>query len=145
MDVIITIGSGIDTWLNRPIPRSAITNAKPTAAAGNSSRSNRVSSRAIAIFADQRTSRSQRRDRRGHNAITPLDLSWHQHPPCFLGVGEIDFLYASSARYAGELQDRGISLTNKIYPGAPHGFLNQRHARTPILKQDVLAFLAANP
>jgi len=78
------------------------------------------------------------------NAITPLDFSWYQHPPCFLGVGDIDFLYASSARYAAELQDRGISLTHKIYPGAPHGFLNQRHAQTPILKQDVLEFLAAN-
>jgi acetyl esterase/lipase len=78
------------------------------------------------------------------NAITPLDLDWLEHPPCFLGVGDIDFLYASSARYARELQARDVSLTHKVYPGAPHGFLNQRHAQTPKLKQDVLEFLAAN-
>ncbi len=78
------------------------------------------------------------------NAITPLDIDWRQHPPCFLAVGDIDFLYESSSRYAGELEERGIALTHKIYPGAPHGFFNYNHAQTPRLRQDVLEFLAAN-
>ncbi len=75
------------------------------------------------------------------HAITPMDLDWHRHPPCFLGVGDIDFLFASSERYALELQKRGVPMTHKIYPGAPHGFFNFRHAQTPALKQDILEFL----
>ena len=43
---------------------------------------------------------------------------------------------------AGELEKRGIPMVHKIYPGAPHGFLNMRHKQTPALKQDILEFLA---
>jgi acetyl esterase/lipase len=78
-------------------------------------------------------------------AITPMDMDWHNHPPCFLGVGDIDFLYESSARYAAELGSRGKLLTHKTYPGAPHGFFNFAHRQTPQLKQDVLEFLSAVP
>jgi len=76
-------------------------------------------------------------------AITPMDLTWQNHPPCFLGVGDIDFLYDSSDLYARELQTRGIPIVHKIYPGAPHGFFNMRHKQTPSLKQDVLDFINA--
>ncbi|MDP7661384.1 MAG: alpha/beta hydrolase [Gammaproteobacteria bacterium] len=75
------------------------------------------------------------------SAITPMDLEWTNHPPCFLGVGDIDFLVESSARYATELGQRNITLTHKIYPGAPHGFFNYEHEQTPQLRQDVLEFL----
>jgi acetyl esterase len=74
-------------------------------------------------------------------AITPMDLEWKHHPPCFLGVGDIDFLHDSSELYARELENRGIPVTHKIYPGAPHGFFNMRHEQTPALKRDVLGFL----
>jgi acetyl esterase/lipase len=77
-------------------------------------------------------------------AITPMDLDWQDHPPCFLGVGDIDFLRDSSDLYAGELGRRGIVFEHKIYPGAPHGFFNMRHAQTPGLKRDVLSFLDSN-
>jgi acetyl esterase len=77
-------------------------------------------------------------------AITPMDLDWQNHPRCFLGVGDIDFLRDSSDLYARELQHRGIPVEHRIYPDAPHGFFNMRHAQTPTLKRDVLAFLAAN-
>lgn len=76
-------------------------------------------------------------------AITPMDLDWKNHPPCFLGVGDIDFLFDSSDRYVRELRCRGIPVTHKIYPQAPHGFFNMKHAQTPTLKQDVLEFLAS--
>ena len=76
-------------------------------------------------------------------AITPMDLDWKNHPPCFLGVGDIDFLFDSSDRYVRELGCRGIPVTHKIYPHAPHGFFNMQHAQTPVLKQDVLEFLAS--
>ena len=77
------------------------------------------------------------------NAITPMDLAWKNHPPCFLGGGDIDFLCGSSDFYAQELESRGIPVERKIYPQAQHGFLNMRHEQTPVLKQDVLQFLAA--
>ena len=76
-------------------------------------------------------------------AITPMDLIWKDHPPCFLGVGDIDFLCDSSDLYVRELRDRGIPVVHKIYRSAPHGFFNMRHKQTPALKQDVLDFLAA--
>ncbi len=77
------------------------------------------------------------------NAITPMDLDWKSHPPCFLGGGDIDFLCDSSDCYARELESRGIPVERKIYPQAQHGFFNMRHKQTPVLKQDVLQFLAA--
>jgi acetyl esterase len=77
-------------------------------------------------------------------AITPMDLAWKTHPPCFLGGGDIDFLRDSSDLYARKLESRGIPVVRKVYPDAPHGFFNMRHAQTPVLKQDVLQFLAAH-
>jgi len=76
-------------------------------------------------------------------AITPMDLAWKNHPPCFLGGGDIDFLRASSDLYIRELKARGIPAERKVYPDAQHGFFNMNHAQTPVLKQDVLQFLAA--
>lgn len=76
-------------------------------------------------------------------AITPMDLDWKNHPPCFLGVGDIDFLHDSSDLYTKELKDRGIRVVHKVYPRAPHGFFNMHHKQTPVLKQHVLEFLAA--
>jgi acetyl esterase/lipase len=76
-------------------------------------------------------------------AITPMDLDWTKHPPCFLGVGDVDFLFESSERYAQELTERQIACTYKTYPEAPHGFFNFGHDQTPALRQDVLDFLAA--
>jgi acetyl esterase/lipase len=75
-------------------------------------------------------------------AVTPMDLDWNRHPPCFLGVGDIDFLFESSERYSGELKNRNIPYTHKIYPKAPHGFFNFFHKQRPALRQDVLDFLA---
>jgi acetyl esterase/lipase len=75
-------------------------------------------------------------------AITPMDLPWTNHPRCFLGVGDIDFLVDSSALYARELNDRKIPVVHRIYPDAPHGFFNMNHVQTPALKQNVLEFLA---
>jgi acetyl esterase/lipase len=71
-----------------------------------------------------------------------MDLNWRNHPTCFLGVGDIDFLRDSSALYAVELENRGIPMVHKIYAGAPHGFFNMRHKQTPALKRDILEFLA---
>jgi acetyl esterase/lipase len=75
-------------------------------------------------------------------AITPMDLNWVNHPRCFLGVGDKDFLFESSERYAGELTSHNIPFTHKIYPKAPHGFFNYFHEQTPALRQDVVDFLA---
>jgi acetyl esterase/lipase len=45
--------------------------------------------------------------------------------PCYLVVvGDIDFLSDSSARYADELENRGIVVQQKVYPDAPHDFFN---------------------
>ena len=76
-------------------------------------------------------------------AITPLDLEWTRHPRCFIGVGDKDFLLASSERYAKHLASLDIPTVQKIYPGAPHGFINMRHDQTPNLKQDVLDFIGS--
>ena len=76
-------------------------------------------------------------------AITPMDLVWKHHPPCFLGGGDIDFLRDSSDLYARELGNRGVPVERRVYPDAPHGFFNMRHAQTPVLKQDVLRFMSA--
>lgn len=75
------------------------------------------------------------------SAIAPLDLEWTQHPRCFIGVGDKDFLLASSQRYAKHLLALNIPTVQKLYPGAPHGFINMRHDQTPNLKQDVLDFV----
>jgi acetyl esterase/lipase len=77
-------------------------------------------------------------------AITPMDLAWTNHPPCFLGGGDIDFLSDSSDLYIRELERRGIPAERKLYPDAPHGFFNMNHVQTPVLKQDVLQFLTAH-
>jgi len=77
-------------------------------------------------------------------AITPMDLEWTRHPRCFIGVGEKDFLLASSERYAKHLASLKIPIVEKRYPGAPHGFINLRHKQTPNLKQDVLDFISAD-
>ena len=78
------------------------------------------------------------------NAITPMDLTWKHHPPCFLGGGDIDFLRESSDLYYRELESRGIPVQRKTYPKAPHGFFNMNHEQTPVLRRHVLEFLAAN-
>lgn len=75
-------------------------------------------------------------------AITPMDLTWKRHPRCFIGVGDKDFLLASSERYAEHLASLDIPVVRKIYPGAQHGFINMRHEQTQNLKSDVLDFLA---
>jgi acetyl esterase len=74
-------------------------------------------------------------------AITPMDLEWQNHPPAFLGVGDIDFLFDSSERYVRELSQRGIAFTHKVYPKAPHGFFNFFHAQRPALRADIIEFL----
>lgn len=75
-------------------------------------------------------------------AITPMDLNWVKHPRCFLGVGDRDFIFESSERYASELESRGIPFTQKIYPSTPHGFFNFFHEQRPALRKDVVDFLA---
>lgn len=76
------------------------------------------------------------------HAITPMDLKFTTHPPCFLAVGSKDVLLESSERYRDRLQKDGHDVSFKVYGKAMHGFLsfprNQRRLR---LIDDMLAFL----
>lgn len=75
--------------------------------------------------------------------ITPMDMVWDHHPPCFQAVGSRDFLIQSVKDYHAHIDAKGAAADMKIYEDASHGFLNNPdRPQTAELKQDVLAFLA---
>ena len=76
------------------------------------------------------------------HAITPMDLAFTSHPPCFLGCGESDLILPSTIIYEKRLREAGHKVTMKLYPGATHGYFNfpdgptktpipDRHRRVP--------------
>ena len=74
--------------------------------------------------------------------ITPMDMEWESHPPCFQAVGTKDFLIQSVKNYHAHIDAKGATAEMKIYEDANHGFLNnQDRPQTAELKKDVLAFL----
>jgi len=75
--------------------------------------------------------------------ITPMDMDWEQHPPCFQAVGSKDFLIQSVKDYHAHIDSKGVPSEMKIYDDANHGFFNNPdRPQTAELKQDVLRFLA---
>ncbi len=77
------------------------------------------------------------------HAITPMDLEFKNHPPCFLAVGSEDILLASSELYRDRLVEEGVSHRYKAYDGAVHGFLSSSFdpQRTELLS-DILDFIS---
>ena len=74
--------------------------------------------------------------------ITPMDMVWDHHPPCFQAVGTKDFLIQSVIDYHAHIDSKGVPAEMKIYEGANHGFLNNPDRKeTAELKKDVLKFL----
>ncbi len=78
-------------------------------------------------------------------SITPMDLEFDKHPPCFLVAGSKDRLCESTRILAKRLESGSGVVSSKIYEGEIHGFFNMpwrpRHAE---LQADVLAFLRAH-
>jgi len=58
------------------------------------------------------------------HAITPADLKFAKHPPCFLSCGEWDPLCASNDLYAKRLTREGHKVQAKTYAKATHGYFN---------------------
>lgn len=76
------------------------------------------------------------------HAITPMDLSFERHPPCFIACGGGDPILKSSEIYAARLKREGHEVLFKIYPGAFHAFLNfPEGEQKRTLQRDILAFL----
>ena len=76
------------------------------------------------------------------HAITPMDLPFENHPPCFLGCGDKDFILPSMHIYEERLKNAGHAVTKKIYTGAAHGYFNFPEGATKKQSQlDIVAFL----
>ena len=76
------------------------------------------------------------------HAITPMDVTFANHPTCFLAVGGEDPLRQSSELYRNHLTELGHPPTFKVYDGAPHGFLNWSATRQrDQLLNDIIAFM----
>ncbi|NKB43592.1 MAG: alpha/beta hydrolase fold domain-containing protein [Alphaproteobacteria bacterium] len=76
------------------------------------------------------------------HAITPMDVTFKNHPPCFIAAGSDDPLRRSSEIYKDRLAGHGHSPTFKIYDGAAHGFLSWHHSpQREELLNDILAFI----
>jgi acetyl esterase/lipase len=75
------------------------------------------------------------------HAITPMDLSFNNHPPCLLAVGSDDVLLQSSTDYHQRLMQAGHNVTLKVYESASHGFLSwpQSNQRDQLIR-NILAF-----
>jgi acetyl esterase len=76
------------------------------------------------------------------HAITPMDLAFANHPPCFLGCGDKDIVLPSTHIYAARLAEAGHPATVRIYPNATHGYFNFPEGKTKMQsQQDIAAFL----
>lgn len=76
------------------------------------------------------------------HAITPMDLKFARHPPCFLSCGEWDPLLASQELYAKHLAREGHAVTTKTYAKATHGYFNvPEGAVKSACHRDMTAFL----
>jgi acetyl esterase/lipase len=76
------------------------------------------------------------------HAITPMDLDFDKHPPCFLGCGDKDIVLPSTQVYEKRLKDNGHDVVVKIYPYATHGYFNFPEGKTKTQsQQDIVAFL----
>jgi acetyl esterase/lipase len=76
------------------------------------------------------------------HAITPMDLKFARHPPCFLSCGEWDPLMASNDLYAKRLTREGHSVKARTYPKATHGYFNfPEGAAKADCRRDMAAFL----
>ena len=76
------------------------------------------------------------------HAITPMDLKFERHPPCFLSCGEWDPLLASQDLYAKRLIREGHSVKTKAYAKATHGYFNfPEGAVKTACHRDMTAFL----
>lgn len=78
-------------------------------------------------------------------SITPMDLQFDRHPPCFIACGADDPILGSSEIYADRLTKGGHEVELKTYPGAFHGFFNFPEGQPKrSLRRDILAFLEAH-
>ncbi|MBX7198459.1 MAG: alpha/beta hydrolase [Rhodospirillaceae bacterium] len=76
------------------------------------------------------------------HAITPMDVKFTRHPPCFLTCGEWDPLTASHDMYAKRLTRAGHSVKSKTYAKATHGYFNfPEGAVKTACRRDMTAFL----
>jgi acetyl esterase/lipase len=76
------------------------------------------------------------------HAITPMDVSFRKHPPCFLGCGDKDPILPSTMIYSERLRAEGHDVSVKIYPGATHGYFNFPEGKVKSESQaDLVAFL----
>ncbi len=62
------------------------------------------------------------RDRRDPYAV-PVLARLHGLPPVFLVIGECDVLAEQNLQMAGGLLAAGVTVNAKVYPGAPHSFI----------------------
>ena len=77
------------------------------------------------------------------HCITPMDLSFKRHPPCFLICGGRDVILPSTEVYAQRLEREGHAVTMKTYPDSNHGFFNFPDvADKTAVQNDIVAFLA---
>ncbi|MEQ8734324.1 MAG: alpha/beta hydrolase [Rhodospirillaceae bacterium] len=81
------------------------------------------------------------------HAITPMDVSFDQHPRCFLAVGSDDVLLQSSRDYHQRLLKAGHDVALKVYKGATHGFLSwpQNGQRDELIRNIVTFLKSAEP
>ncbi len=76
------------------------------------------------------------------HAITPMDLKFAKHPPCFLSCGAWDPLLASQELYARRLAREGHKVQSKTYAKATHGYFNfPEGAVKTACHRDMTAFL----
>ncbi len=76
------------------------------------------------------------------HAITPMDLAFERHPPCFVACGGDDPILPSSQIYAERLQRDGHRVVLKTYAKAFHGFFNFPEGEPKrSLRRDILDFL----
>lgn len=80
------------------------------------------------------------------HAITPMDLIFTRHPPCFIACGADDPILASSELYAARLKDEGHKVLFKRYAGAFHGFFSFPEGEPKrALRKDIVGFLEFAP
>jgi acetyl esterase/lipase len=79
-------------------------------------------------------------------SITPMDLKFERHPPCFIACGADDPILKSSELYAERLQAEGHRVNFKTYTGAFHGFFNFPDGELKrVLRRDIIGFLEFQP